>query len=388
MHGEAVLETLIQRIYEAAVGTAGWVSFLVCLAGTLESGFPTLYFVDDANRQGSLAVSVGMDQKSLRAYAEYYHERNVWIRGAATRGLLRPGIVRSSNDMCRRKVLLSSEWYADFCQPHNFAQGLAATLLQERTTTSNVAVFADAGRPAYSHEDVALLKALVPHLQRGLKMHGHLAASQARGQAFEAVLDGLSTPVLLVTTESTVLFMNAAAERIVRSSDGLVVQHGSLGAWLPGDTQSLRTLVTGAAQTSANQGRSSGGTVRISRPYGRDPLEVLISPLPSRRDDWLLKQRPVAAIFVTDRSRVAIAEHPMRIRLHGLTPTEAKVAMAICRGLTGKETCRELQISYNTLKTHLKHIYAKAHAKHRTDLVRVLSGGLHIAGADPEESVV
>ena len=388
MYGETVLESLIQRIYEAAVGSASWVSFLVLLAGTLDSGLPTLYFVDPINRQGSLAISVGMDEKAFREYGKYYHERNVWIQGAAARDLLRPGVVRLSDDMCQRKELLRSEWYADFCRPHNIAQGLAATILQERTTTSNIAVFADVARPAYEKEDLALFRALMPHLQRGLRMHMHLAASQSRGQALEAVLHGLPTPVLLVTSDGKALFLNAAAERLIRASDGLLVEGGELRALLPNDTKSLRMLIAGAAQPSAGagladrNGRKSGGTVRISRPYAREPLEVLIAPLPSRQDEWVLKQPPVAAVFVTDRSRAPVAEHSMLISLHGLTATEAKVAVAASRGLSGKEICRELGISYNTLKTHLRHIYAKTRTKHQADLVRLLACELRVGATD------
>ncbi len=63
---------------------------------------------------------------------------------------------------------------------------------------------------------------------------------------------------------------------------------------------------------------------------------------------------------------------------------EAKVGVGVSRGLSGKEICRELNISYNTLKTHLKHIYAKTHTRHQTDLVRILAAGLHITGIDDE----
>ena len=378
MYGEIALESLIQGIYEAAVGTTGWVSFLVCLASTLDSGFPTLYFVDPVDRQGSLAISVGMDEKAFRAYGEHYDERNVWIRGAAARELLRPGIVRLSNDMCPRREFLRSEWYADFCRPHNFSQAAAATILHDGTTTSNIAVFADDGRPAYGKEDLVLFRALVPHLHRGLKMHLHLATSQARGQAFEAVLNYLPTPVLLVTGEGRVLFMNAAAERLILASDGLVVERGELRALVPDDTKSLRTLMAGAAQTSASKGWKSGGTVRVSRPYGREPLDLLISPLPSRQDQWILSKPPVAAIFVTDRSRLPLPDGSALIRLHGLTAVEAKVAVAISRGLSGKEVCRELKISYNTLRTHLKRVYAKTSTWHQADLVRVIAGGPRI----------
>jgi DNA-binding CsgD family transcriptional regulator len=207
-------------------------------------------------------------------------------------------------------------------------------------------------------------------------MHRNLAESRAYGQALEAVLHGLPTPALLMAQDGTVLFMNAAAEQLIRTSDGLVVATGQLRAQLPEETASLRTLIGGAAQTSALQDRKSGGSLQISRPDGRGTLELLVSPLPSRNDDRLLRQPAVAAIFITERCGMAVPDDSALKRLHGLTVSEAKVAAAISRGLAGKEVCRELDISYNTLKTHLKHIYAKTRARHQSDLVRLLAGGL------------
>lgn len=385
MFGEAHIEALIQSIYEAATGAIGWASFLVSLGGALDATLPVLYLADTENRGGSMALCVGLDESDVRAYGEYYAARNIWIQGAQAKGLLNPGLVRSSRLMCSRREFLQSEWYADFCRPLGFVHGIGATVLEDDGVTSNIGVFADRNRVPYGEGDENLIGALIPHLQRGLRMHLHLAASQSRNRALEAVLHGLSAPVLLVTAEGRVLFMNSAAERLIRASDGLLVEGGELRALLPNDTKSLCTLIAGAAQTSAREGRKSGGTLRVSRPYAREPLDLLISPLPSRCDGWILKQPPVAAVFVTDRSGVPVAEDSLLIRLHGLTAMEAKVAVAVSRGLSGKEICRELEISYNTLKTHLKHIYAKTRTKHQSDLVRLLAGSLQIVRTGESE---
>ncbi len=381
VYEEALLETLIQKIYEAAAGSAGWEGFLVCLANALGSRFPTLYLVDPIDHRGSLAISVGMDEKRFRANEQLYHKRDIWRRGAAARDLLRPGIVRLSHAMGPKTELLRSECQVDFCRPHRPGESVAATLLEEPMAAANVSASVDEKRPPSCQEDIALFGALLPHLQRGLRMHMHLSASQARGKALEAVLDGLASPMLLVSEDGTILFMNAAAERLVKASDGLALEGGLLRALLPDETKSLRRLVAGAAQACARQGRKWGGTVRISRSFGREPLEVLISALPARQDERIVSKPPVAVLFVTDRSRPALCEETVPIRVHGLTLMEAKVAVGVCNGLCGKEICRELDISYNTLKTHLKHIFAKTHTNDQRELARVLALGPRFSGA-------
>lgn len=210
----------------------------------------------------------------------------------------------------------------------------------------------------------------------------HLAQSRAPGIALEALLHGLTVPMLLVTTFSKILFMNAAAERLVRASDGLKSESDELRAVLPAETRLLRAVISGTAQISVIGGHSPCEMLRVSRPYGRPRLEVRISPLSFQGTGRSAGQPPIAAVFITDpQSRPVIDERAL-IQLYGLTPSETKVAVAVCGGLSGKEICRELAISYNTLKTHLKHIYAKTCTRHQSDLVRLLAAAPVFARCD------
>lgn len=369
MYNESLVESLVESIYEAATGASGWSDFLTALATALDSGFPSVYFADTSSRKSDVAVSLGMEEKMLRAYRDYYHERNVWLKGA--RALLQPGVVRPSHLLCPRRTFLRSEWYGDFCRPMHWTQGLGATILQTGTITSNIGVFADNRRRAYDNEDVALLKALMPHLQRGFRMHMHLVATRAREQALGAVLHAVSTPVMLVTDQGQIVFLNSAAEALVNTSDGLAIELGKLRTQLAREGRLLDLLIGGAAQTSAKRGRNSGGVLKVTRPSGREPLQVLVSPL-ATREDWILRQPSVAAVFVTDPQRVALPEVSVPMT-RGLTPTEAKVAAALARGVSGKQICRELGISYNTLKTHARKVYAKTGTRRQTELVRFIS---------------
>lgn len=189
---------------------------------------------------------------------------------------------------------------------------------------------------------------------------------------------GLTRSVLLVAPNGKVLFLNTGADRLIRNSDGLIVRDGILRTLVPDETHSLRALVAGTVNVPGGNANRSGGSLRISRPEGRAPLELLVSPLECWEDNSIQREQHLVAVFVTDRSRTAAAEDASLETLHGLTAKEARVAAAISRGLMGKEICRELKISYNTLKTHLKHIHTKTHTKSRMDLFRLLAGRLNI----------
>jgi DNA-binding CsgD family transcriptional regulator len=62
------------------------------------------------------------------------------------------------------------------------------------------------------------------------------------------------------------------------------------------------------------------------------------------------------------------------LRDSGLTEREAQVAELVGRGATNVEIARTLHVSDATIKTHLRHIYAKVGVTSRTQLAILVSG--------------
>lgn len=55
-----------------------------------------------------------------------------------------------------------------------------------------------------------------------------------------------------------------------------------------------------------------------------------------------------------------------------LTPTEERVVRRIAKGMVNKEIANDLRITTNTLKIHLRHIYAKIRLFRKPNRVRML----------------
>jgi DNA-binding CsgD family transcriptional regulator len=362
------LDPLIDSLYEASLDPAQWPRFLAGLAARLNGIMPTLFLHDTQSQRGTLAFNVGWDGSIVQAYKDYFSERNVWLRGGPH--LLQVGKVRTSHMMCSRRELLHSEWYADVCQPCGFSQGIGATVFKDGSLTSNIAVFADS-QQEFGAEQMALVSALLPHLQRALKTHLHLAEERLRAQNLMAALDGLVTGLILVGSGAKVLYMNEAAEEIIRTRAGLSVEGGTLKALRSNDTAALHALIGPAAQTSARRAQHAGGTLKIKRLTGL-PLELMVSPIRTRPVSTLTEPA-VAAIYATVPQEVRFESQVLAC--YGLTPTEIKVAQAIALGLSGSQAAASLGIRYNTLKTHLKRIFQKTHTRRQAELLRLMGTG-------------
>ena len=103
---------------------------------------------------------------------------------------------------------------------------------------------------------------------------------------------------------------------------------------------------------------------------------VLVSSLRSRDIDRFgsLGMRDAAAMLVIhDPAR------PMQIPVewimdaYGLTLAEARVALCAASGATIPETAHRLNVSPNTIKTHLRKVFAKTDTNRQTELARLMA---------------
>lgn len=60
---------------------------------------------------------------------------------------------------------------------------------------------------------------------------------------------------------------------------------------------------------------------------------------------------------------------PSKIQEHNLTPRETEILEQLVKGLLYKEIAFDLGIGLETVRTHLRNIYAKLHVRTRTEAV-------------------
>jgi DNA-binding CsgD family transcriptional regulator len=104
---------------------------------------------------------------------------------------------------------------------------------------------------------------------------------------------------------------------------------------------------------------------------GRDGgrLVVLVAPLSMRFAD-----EPGRALVTMRPGAAGPALHPaMFSRLFGLTPTEARLTLALLAGRSLAEYGAERKVAENTLRTQVAHILRKTDTASLRELVRLLS---------------
>ena len=126
-----------------------------------------------------------------------------------------------------------------------------------------------------------------------------------------------------------------------------------------------------AAVERATRARPAATSLSLPRGGGLTPLSVSVVPSDPRRSIFAA-MRPLAIILVHDPAeQQAISEEGLRARFDA-TPTEARLAVALCAGESLASYAGTAGVSITTAKTHLNGLFAKLGTNRQADLVRTI----------------
>jgi DNA-binding CsgD family transcriptional regulator len=364
---------LVGGIYDAALEPPRWPSVLEQLANLLHGTLTAIFVHDFRTHDGGAVWATRWDPHFVRQYTEYYHARNIYV--TANPAVVTLGRVLTSEQLCPETAVLRSEIHADWMSPQDIFWTIGAPVLQEDSASAIVTSMRPHRAPPFGRDDVALQRLLVPHFQRALQLQRRLQTVEAVGADAMAALERLTIGVILLDERAVPFAMNAAAQRILRSGDGLAMSREGVLAVAAADTTRLQRAIRDA-RAATSEVTSNGGALRLIRPSGRRPLEILVTPLPAGRIAVGQKAARVA-VFVSDpeaEARASDAGETLR-QLYGLTAGEARLLTCLLDGMDLTGAADVLGRSVHTVRTQTKAILAKTGTSRQADLLRLILGG-------------
>lgn len=183
-----------------------------------------------------------------------------------------------------------------------------------------------------------------------------------------ALMHGLPLGVLVVDEALRLLFANPAGAAILEQGDAICLVHGALREPSGGVLESRlqRLLRCGA-------GPAAEASFHLLRCSGHRPYEVTLRPLPLR--EGACSGGRHAIVYVRDPDAgVAVDESALRQR-YGLTPAEARTAVALTHGGTLPEDSELRKLRPMTIRGYIKQIFARTGTHSQLDVVRLVLTG-------------
>ena len=370
---EVVLD-LVDRIYSAAQDASTWPSALEALGSATGSDAASLLYHNLQSHEGAVDIAVRVAPEAMAEYQAHYYRLDPWGNSPKTPMVVGPGAVLDGDELVPRSELHRTEYYNDFAKPHDLTRVLAGTVLMDGPVISVVSLIRGDRAEPHGGEERRILEAVLPHLIRAMQMHSLLAPAgggDLYGAAMDT-LDRLATGVALLAADARALFLNRAAERMLRRRDGLVVDRGCVAAMAAQERDALRFLIRRAARQDANDALHAGGALAVSRPSGRRPYSLLVSPL-NRVHGPGGPQQPAVAVFVTDPEDRAGSSTELLMRLFQLTDAEARLVAIIATGTLLGDAADALGIGRDAARMQLKSIFTKTGTTRQAELVRLVA---------------
>jgi DNA-binding NarL/FixJ family response regulator len=216
-------------------------------------------------------------------------------------------------------------------------------------------------KPDFALGDDALLVSLAPFLRSVLR--GFVALERERTNAVlaEDAIQRLSFGWITLDAGGHVLEADAQGQAILDKSGAL--RRDARGVLRLAEQKKGRGILEVIKTLASDQGARPRAMI-----LSRDPwLDMLL--VPANRNSISAKSVPAVVAYVHRDSSLAADRCEQLAQLFDLLPSEARLALALGRGLSIAEAAEVLNLTEGSARTYSKKIYAKMGARGHADLI-------------------
>jgi DNA-binding CsgD family transcriptional regulator len=354
-------ETLVDSIYDCAANPALWPDALSHIRDAVDAAYVGIRFADFSS------LATGISVKTIRYNSPWdeawLDQHDAWM-GKIPYGQvlfkLPLDVSWTQLKQIPEEEFQQTEFYREWVKPQNLRDCLSLNYLKQDQINGILTMPTSAKRAPVSSDNCRLAEQLSPHIRRAININDLTEQGNLATRLYRQVLDTLSVAAFVVGPGRRLVFTNAAGDTLLSEGDKL----HAVGGVLHGRRLSCHASALDDAVDAALNGIGALGTAGIGVPLiGEDGDRAAAYVLPLNR-----KNKPSdlgsdnCAIFVARRGEHHPLATEMLRSMFGLTVSEARVALMIAKGENPQMISAALGIKVNTVRTHLKHCFAKIDA--------------------------
>ena len=230
---------------------------------------------------------------------------------------------------------------------------------------------------SWSSAQLDTVRRLLPHVRQTVHVQQALALADTLGATLKELLDATGLGVIQLDGRGRIVAANDRIRDLLKTGDGLFDRDGFLFARAPRDNNALQALLGRALPPFGAQG--TGGSTIVKRPSGLPPLVLHANPVGRQETDYQVW--PVAAlVLVADPASGPRIDPAMVAAALNFTGMESRVAVLLTQGLSVREIAAATGRKESTIRSHVKHMFAKYGISRQADLVRLVRS-LAVPGA-------
>lgn len=362
------LSSIIGDIYDCVLNPDGWAGVMTRITTTLDAAYTTIALASTSDSHGRFAAHSPWDPGQLRVLQEEYGFDAIPGLKAAVIGDIDTPLATLS--WTSEAELQQTPFYQNWAAPQGLREACITKFVHTPDRIGLVSTTTRVGRGVISAEEQRFLALLSPHLRRASLIGDLLDQAHVTVRPYREILDNLAVPIVLTGAEGSIHYANPLAEQMFSAQGPIQSTNGLLQGRNPGVAKALLDAIGRAASGDASLG-SRGIGLPISG-AGHPPAVAYVLPLTAGTVRAALRPS-YAAVFISTTTSASPLPEAVLATLFELTPAEARVLLRIGQGMLPAQAAVALDITENTLKTHLSRIFAKTNARRQADLVRLVA---------------
>lgn len=343
MSANRSLEFIVSATYDAAINASDRQSMLSGIADGIKADAVLIH--SNSNDTDNSYSSAHPDDIGL--YDKTLKELNFLLKNATT--------VVADNTF---SILLGAG-----AQPGTFVM-----IVKPADETQN-AIVCIRKSDAFGLANAELLRNLVPHIFRSLRLTHLLEEKIAKGRSALALLNLLATPVFLIDAEFRVILSNNAARKF--NKDGIFALRDDRLFFESSDARAKANAAIATITDSAPE-HTTECMIRLQRPDGTLVLGIVQSLSGLFASGEGAPEQAVAAIFLKDPERRLRSTEMILQELHGMSSAEATCAASLAEGMTIKEYASKSDLSEGYVRHLSKRVMQRLGVNRQPDLVRMV----------------
>jgi len=202
-----------------------------------------------------------------------------------------------------------------------------------------------------------------------MSLHVRIGRLESTLASFDALVDRLSAPVLLVDGSGVLHYANSAGQEALRQARFLTLRNGRV--WPRSarqERQFAETLAAAAVEPSASMLIHDGENRTAA---------LIIQSLRGQADLICMPRADRVIFLVRAEERPPVDSVRLQV-LYGLTPAETRLAEHLALGENLEEIGERFRLSRETLKSQLRSLFAKTRTGRQSELVALLLSSVSV----------
>jgi DNA-binding CsgD family transcriptional regulator len=340
----------IAALYGAATGRVAWDESLSVLSDYLEVCGITLDTYDFEQSAGTVLATNLPPDPAILQYNEEFGRANPLIE--RSRRYLDGNYVFPASRFVRPEDFARTDLYNEVYRRLGikYVAGMALDSGPEYTT--HLTVIKPAGEPDFSERELGRMRSIHSHVREAYAGFRHIQSTRRDLARLTSLWDAVEHAVIVVGADMRVRFANRAAEAIASRPRTFFAASDELHLWLGSAplVDATRSVLAGERDLRHLAGLSIGAFSGLNASIFRlDNGEVVL--------------------VISDPVRVRGPSIEALMQRFCLTPAEAGVVRAVIGGTSLRTLAEDTEVSYETVRSQLKHAMTKNGWRRQTEMV-------------------